>query len=124
MIPELNGLRVTVDNTVYAPSLDAPPDRPHPFVYFITIHNDSDQTVTIKGRKWVVTDSKGGRVVVEGEGVVGKTPTLEPGEHFSYNSYHVVCSTSVAEGAFLALTEAGEAVLTKIPPFTLVPPSN
>src|SRR5262245_50425892 len=89
-ILELPGLRVTVDRVVHVPHLDAPEDRPHPFVYFITIHNESEQAVTIRGRKWVVTDDAGQRLVVEGDGVVGKFPRLEPGEDFSYNSYHTI----------------------------------
>ena len=32
---ELDGLLVEVDEVMYMPNLDAPPDRPHPFVYFI-----------------------------------------------------------------------------------------
>jgi ApaG protein len=124
MIHALPNLRVTVDRVVFAPHLDAPPDRPYPFVYFITIHNESDKTVTIKGRKWVVTDAHNQSIVVEGEGVVGKFPTLAPGESFSYNSYHVTASKSVAQGAFLALTEDGVAVFAKIPPFALLPPDT
>ena len=27
-----------------------PPDRPHQFVYYITIHNDSPHAVTVTGR--------------------------------------------------------------------------
>ena len=124
MIHALPNLRVTVDRVVFAPQLDAPPDRPYPVVFFITIHNESDKTVTIKGRKWVVTDSHNQSIVVEGEGVVGKFPTLAPGESFSYNSYHVTASKSVAQGAFLALTEDGVAVFAKIPPFALLPPDT
>ena len=116
---ELEGLRVTIDKVVYMPHLDAPPDQPYPFVYFITIENQSDETVTIKGRKWVVTDARGHRVVVEGDGVVGKFPRLEPGEHFSYNSYHVIGSDSVAEGAFIGVNEQNEPVITRIPPFEM-----
>lgn len=122
MIHELPELRVTVDRVVFAPHLDAPPERPYPFVYFITIHNTSDKTVTLKGRKWVVRDSQNQSVVVEGEGVVGKFPTLSPGESFSYNSYHVTASDSVAEGAFLALTEDNIPVFARIPAFALVTP--
>jgi ApaG protein len=124
MIHELPELRVTVDRVVFAPHLDAPPDRPNPFVYFITIQNDSDKTVTLKGRKWVVTDAQNRSVVVEGEGVVGKFPTLLPGESFSYNSYHVTASDSVARGAFLALTEDNVAVFARIPPFALIKESD
>ena len=120
---ELEGLRVVVDRVVHMPQLDAPPERPHPFVYFLTIHNDSTETVTIRGRKWVVTDADGQQVVVEGDGVVGQFPCLEPGEHFSYNSYHVIGSDSVAEGAFFGVTEKGERVFVRIPRFPMHAPT-
>ena len=118
-ITELEGLRVTVDRVTFMPQLEAAEDRPFPFVYFITIHNDSGTTVTIKGRKWVVTDSRGETIVVEGDGVVGKFPRLETGENFSYNSYHTIGSESAVEGAFFGTTETGEAVFTRIPRFVL-----
>ncbi len=118
-LTELPGLRATVDRVVYMPQLEAPPDKPHPFVYFITIHNDSPETVTIKGRKWVVTDEDESRVVVEGDGVVGKTPRLETGEKFSYNSYHVAGGNCLAEGSFFGVTDAGAPVFTRIPQFEL-----
>ena len=123
-ICELEGLRVTIDRVVFMPHLDAPDDRPFPFVYFITIHNDSPQTVQIRGRKWVVTDVGDQRVVVEGDGVVGKFPHLAPGEHFSYNSYHVIATDSMAEGAFFGTTDDGERVFTRIPPFEMRVPAS
>ncbi len=121
---ELAGLHVIVNRVVHMPQLDAPPDRPHPFVYFITIHNDSTTTVTIKGRKWVVTDADDRCVVVEGDGVVGEFPRLEPGQRFSYNSYHTIGSDSVAEGAFFGVAENGEPVFTRIPRFELRVPNH
>lgn len=116
---ELTSLRVHLDQLVYAPDLEAPSDRPHPFVYGITIENESEETVTIKGRKWVVTDVRGNKVVVEGDGVVGKFPRLAPGERFSYNSYHVIGCDSIAEGAFIGVNDEGEPVVTRIPRFTM-----
>lgn len=123
-ITELEGLHAAIDRVVHMPHLDAPPDRPHPFVYFITIRNNSPETVTIRGRKWVVTDAEGQQTVVEGDGVVGQFPRLEPGGHFSYNSYHVIGSDSVAEGAFFGVTESGAAVFTRIPRFELRAPET
>jgi ApaG protein len=122
VIAELDGLKVTVDKIVYSPHLDAPMDRPFPFVYHISIHNDSDVTVTIRGRKWVVTEEDGTCVVVEGDGVVGKFPRLEPGERFCYSSYHVIASDSVVEGAYLAAIEDGGRALVRIPRFELKRP--
>ena len=121
-IRELPGLDVNVNHVIYRPDIDAPADRPYAFEYSITIRNDSDETVTIKVRKWVVTDSEGQRVVVEGDGVVGKFPRLLPGEEFPYESHHVIGSDSYAEGAYLAVTDGGRPVITRIPRFDMQVP--
>ncbi len=121
---ELSTLRVHLDKLVYAPDLEAPEDRPYPFVYFITIENLSDETITIKGRKWVISDTRGEQTVVEADGVVGKFPCLAPGERFSYNSYHVIGCDSVAEGAFIAVNEEGEPLVTRIPRFAMTVPTS
>lgn len=123
-LTELEGLRAVVDRVVYMPHLDAPPERPYPFVYFITIRNDSTETVTIKGRKWVVTDAEGRQLVVEGDGVVGQFPCLDPGTQFSYNSYHPIGSDSTAEGALFGVTDKGVAVFTRIPRFEMRAPAT
>lgn len=122
---ELPGLRVTLDRLVYAPELPAPPDRPHSFVYFISIHNGSDRTVTIKGRKWVVTNSRGEVTAIEGDGVVGEFPVLRPGEKFSYNSRHVLDTPrAIAEGSYLGVDEQGVRVVVRIPTFEMVVPGG
>ena len=64
----LSGLRVEVEEVIYMPHLDAPEDRPHPFVYFISIVNESSEMVKILARKWIVKDEAGEVMVVEGEG--------------------------------------------------------
>ena len=79
---------MTVDRVLHHHDAQTPPDRPHCFAYFITIHNDSDVTVTIKGRKWVVKNSRGEITAVEGEGVVGQMPRIEPGGHSSERHAH------------------------------------
>jgi ApaG protein len=120
---ELEGLRVTVDRVVYNPSFESPQDRPHCFVYFISIHNDSDMPVTIKLRKWVVTNCEGEVTAYEGAGVVGQFPMINPGSKFSYNSFHLLNTKSaVAEGSYLGVDDEGRPVLTRIPPFKMVVP--
>ncbi len=118
-IKECEKIRVKVDDVVYMPSLEAPPDKPHPFVYFISIFNDSDLPVTIRARKWVVRQDDGEVTVVEGDGVVGQTPRIEPGGHFSYNSYHVIALGSTVTGAFFGETAAGDWIFARIPDFRL-----
>ncbi len=118
----LDGLSVTVDEVQYDPTRPAPADRPHPFVYHVSIHNDSEETVNIFGRKWIVRDSDGDTLVVEGDGVVGQFPRLEPGQSFSYNSYHVIKAESTASGSFFGKTGAGRPVCARIPGFEMHPP--
>lgn len=116
---------MTVDRVFYNAEFAAPSERPHCFVYFITIHNDMDVPVTIKGRKWVVTSNKGEVTAVEGDGVVGQFPTINPGKHFSYNSFHLLeTKSAVAEGSYLGVDADGRKLLTRIPPFKMVVPSE
>lgn len=118
-IQELAGLHVSVDDVIYMPSLDAPDDRPFPFVYFITIRNNAPMAVTIRFRKWVVRQQNGETIVVEGDGVVGQFPRLEPGGEFSYNSCHTISQNSRAEGAYFAETDDGRWFCVRIPAFNL-----
>jgi ApaG protein len=99
-----------------------PPDKPHAFVYFVTIRNGSDRTVTLLGRKWVVRHADGTSLVVEGDRIVGETPRLAPGEQFSYNSYHVTGCDATVQGSFHGCDEAGEPVHVILPPFDMVIP--
>jgi len=115
---------VSVDDVIYMPGLEASPEKPHPFVYFISIHNDSAVAVTIRGRKWVVREDGGEVVVVEGSGVVGQTPLINPGGHFSYNSYHVVARNARVSGAFFGETATGEWIFARIPEFRLQIPAG
>jgi ApaG protein len=121
---ELTGLRVTLDKLVYRHlSPEETEGREHAFIYFLSIHNDADVPVTIKGRKWVVTHDDGTQLVVEGDGVVGETPLILPGDKFSYNSWHALPTrTAVATGAFLGVDADGRRVFVRIPEFHMTTP--
>jgi ApaG protein len=122
---ELPGLSVTVDDVIYQQDASTPVDRPHCFVYFVTIHNGSEHPITIRGRKWVVTDSRGQITAVEGDGVVGQFPLIPPGGSFTYNSYHLLATASaVAEGSYIGTDALGRKVLVRIPKFTMTVPSQ
>jgi len=114
-----------VDKVIYCPEAETPPDRPYCFIYYISIHNGTKSPVTIKGRKWVVTNDRSEITAVEGEGVVGQTPTILPGDSFSYNSFHLLDTrNAVAEGSYLGLDAAGCHVITRIPRFEMKVPSG
>ena len=113
---------MSVDELLYMPGLQAPPERRHPFAYYITIENHSDRTVTLLGRKWIVRQEEGGTLVVEGVGVVGKTPRLCPGETFSYNSYHAVCANAEVSGGFFLRDDSGRSFAARVPDYHLEVP--
>ena len=120
---ELSGLSVELDKLVYHRGDNLPPDKPHAFIYHLTIRNNSDCTVTLLGRKWIIENADGTSLVVEGDKIVGETPTLAPGGHFSYNSYHVGSCSGRAFGSFHGLDDAGRRIFVRIPAFDmLVPP--
>ncbi len=120
---EVPGLTARLDRLAYhhgGPSL--PEDKPHAFIYFITIRNGSDRTITLLGRKWVVMHADGSRLVIEGDKIVGETPRLAPGEQFSYNSYHVTGCDATAHGSFHGVDDEGRRVHVILPPFAMVVP--
>lgn len=122
---ELTGLHVKLDRLIYRHGgAELPPDQPHAFIYYLTIENRSDRTVTLLGRKWVVEHSDATRLVVEGDKIVGETPRLVPGEAFSYNSYHVTHCDAKAHGSFHGVDEQGRRVFVRIPPFDLQIPAE
>lgn len=56
------------------------------YVYFITIENKGNYAVQLLSRHWDIFDSNGEKREVDGEGVIGETPIIEPGEIYEYNS--------------------------------------
>jgi ApaG protein len=58
----------------------------HGYAYRITITNHSDYTIQLLRRHWYVNDIMIGKDEVEGEGVVGLQPIIEPGMSHTYVS--------------------------------------
>lgn len=121
----LPGLTARLDKLVYHHGGKClPPDQPHAFVYFVTIHNGSEHTVTLLGRKWVLAQADGTRQVIEGDKIVGETPRLPPGESFSYNSYHVTALDTVAQGSFHGVDDLNRPVHALLPAFAMRIPES
>jgi ApaG protein len=121
---ELEGLSVRLDRLVHR-IIDPQQygGRRHQFIYFLSILNESEYTVTFIGRKWIVDQSDGDRLVIEGDGIVGETPCIPPGGVFSYNSFHLTNLAGHAEGSFHGLDEFGRKVHVRIPRFHMEPPA-
>ncbi|NJK91008.1 MAG: ApaG domain [Blastochloris sp.] len=119
---EVAGLWVHVDRVSYVPASDNPAHRPHRFAYYITIHNDSPRIITILGRKWIVTNHQGMKLMIEGDGVMGQFPRLSSGDQYHYNNYHLIDTSSTAEGAYHGQDEEGQKIIVRIPSFKMTIP--
>lgn len=79
------GIEISVD-TKYLSQHSLPKQGHYFFGYFITITNKSEFSVQLHKRHWHITDGYGQKREVEGDGVVGETPVIEPGQSYTYNS--------------------------------------
>lgn len=93
------------------------------WAYTITIENHSENTVTLLTRHWEIIDANGQRQDVDGEGVVGKQPTLGPGERFEYTSGCPLATSSGFMAGFYTMENSeGEMLKVDVPPFSLDSP--
>ena len=107
----------------YAPQRSRPAQQQWFFLYTITITNEGPDVVQLLSRHWVITDGAGRVEEVRGPGVVGQTPTLKPGQAFTYTSGCPLSTPfGMMEGTYQMTTGSGELFDVKIAPFTLSEP--
>src|SRR5690606_41986419 len=86
MVTEITqGIKVSVE-TEYQPSYSSPSQYHYVFTYRITIENQSDYTIQLLRRHWLISDAGFSRREVEGDGVAVQQPVLEPGQTHQYVS--------------------------------------
>jgi ApaG protein len=120
----LSGLTARLDRLCHRCDPALPPDTPHAFIYFITIRNGSEHTVTLLGRKWMIEHADGTRQIIEGDKIVGETPRLAPGEEYSYQSHMVTGDDARAIGSFHGVDDLGRRVHVLLPPFEMHVPQD
>lgn len=110
----------------YWPNRSMPHENHYFFVYFITIQNNNDYTVQLTKRHWDIFDSVGDYRTVDGDGVVGETPVLEPGQKFQYNSgCNLKSDLGYMEGEYTLVNMLdGNEFQVEIPRFDLVVPAR
>ena len=72
--------------TRYLPEHSAAADSRYAFAYEITINNNGSEPARLRSRYWLITDGDGNRQEVQGAGVVGQEPRIEPGAFYTYTS--------------------------------------
>ena len=120
----------TTDGVTVRVSVSYLPEQSEPrrgrwfWAYHIRIENDSPRAVQLLTRHWVITDGRGARHSVEGEGVVGEQPLIAPGASFDYVSGCPLQTPSGAmQGSYRMMAEDGTPLDAAIPRFTLFAPA-
>ncbi len=95
------------------------------FAYEITITNHGAEPVRLLNRHWIITHGNGQMEEVYGEGVVGQTPRLEPGQSFTYSSGALIPTRNGSmAGSYEFTTDGGDRFKVEIPEFVLAAPES
>ena len=117
------GVKVSVE-TIYQPEYSNPASEHFMFAYRIEISNLSDYSVQLMRRQWFIFDSNSSRREVEGEGVVGVQPIIEPGEtHVYVSGCNLKTDMGSMQGNYLMKRMTDEVEFeVSIPEFLLIAP--
>lgn len=92
--------------------------------YHIRIENNGETAVQLLNRHWMITDGRGERHDVRGEGVVGEQPVIEAGCSYDYVSgCPLQTPTGAMEGSYQMAAEDGTSFDAAIPRFPLIGPA-
>ena len=122
--PVVSGrLRIGVE-PAYSPTRSRPPHH-YVFAYHVRIENVWDEPVQLFWRHWLIHDPVGGEQEVEGEGVVGASPVLAPGDVHEYRSFCVLEGPfGHMEGFYHFRRRDGSIFRAEIPRFVFRAPSG
>jgi ApaG protein len=116
------GIRIEVES-MYVEERSDPKESYYFFAYHVVISNNGAEAAQLVSREWVITDSDGNVERVQGAGVVGETPLLQPGGSFEYTSFCPLrTSMGSMQGGYMMRLTGGETFRAEIAPFTLAVP--
>jgi ApaG protein len=116
---ESNGIRITV-RPAYLRDQSEPSARHYVFAYYVRVENISTATAQLVSRRWLIHDSIGEDTEVEGEGVVGEQPVIEPGGVHEYQSFCILKSgEGFMEGHYNFVRSDSTTFRAEIPRFIL-----
>jgi len=121
---ETRGLMIRV-SVSFLPEQSEPSSGRWFWAYHIRLENGGTQEVQLLTRRWVITDGRGARHSVEGEGVVGEQPVIAPGQSYDYVSgCPLDTPMGTMEGSYQMIGADGEIFDARIPRFQLVGPEG
>jgi ApaG protein len=120
-----NGVEVTV-RTYFLEDQSDPDEGRWVWAYQVRIANLGRETLQLLRRTWRITDAHGRMQIVQGAGVVGEQPVLEPGDAFEYTSgTPLETSSGFMVGTYhMIVTASAQELDVAIPAFSLDSPGQ
>lgn len=113
------GIRVRVKPRFSLAESD-PSDGTFVFFYDVSMANEGTTPAQLLFRHWRIHDSVGSDSLVDGEGVIGEQPFLEPGGSHEYSSFCVLRSPAgYIEGYYTFVRPDGRQFRVEVPRFHL-----
>ena len=110
--------------TKYLELQSEPAKNSYAFSYTITILNQRDDAVRLLNRHWIITDKNNKVEEVNGKGVVGQQPVIQPGESFEYSSGTIIGSEiGDMRGSYTMESVSGVQFEAPVPLFVLAIPN-
>ena len=107
----------------YLPDQSDPQAPRHVWSYHVRVENQSLETVQLRARYWLITDAYGHVETVEGPGVIGQQPYIEPGAAFDYVSGCPLPTPSGTMQGHYHMTAESGAFDVAVPAFALEHPT-
>ena len=102
-----------------------PEKKRYVHAYHVTITNEGSESAQLLHRHWLIMDGNEEVQEVQGEGVIGQQPILQPGESYRYTSGTIIkTEVGCMHGSYEMLSGSGEHFLATIPAFTLALPGT
>ncbi len=117
------GIKISVE-TEYEGSFLKDNVLHYAFTYKIVIENQSKSSVQLLTRHWKIIEALNKTQYINGNGVVGKKPVINPGENHNYKSGCLITSPLGAmKGAYTMIDfSSTKKFNVEIPPFKLLTP--
>ncbi|EJD6375530.1 MULTISPECIES: Co2+/Mg2+ efflux protein ApaG [Providencia] len=121
----LNEPNVSIQvQSVYIESQSQPDIARYVFAYTICIRNLGREPIQLMSRYWLITNSDGHKTEVQGEGVVGEQPLIQPGKEYRYTSGTILeTPMGTMEGYYVMISTQGDSFHVDIPAFRLAIPT-
>ena len=115
------GIKVSVE-TQFEGTVFKDHKKQYAFSYRVTIENQSNTQVQLTSRYWIIKDALNNSEIVEGKGVIGLQPVIQPGDKHEYASGCLLVSPIGSMQGYYKMISREKEIKANIPLFKLSAP--